>query len=188
MRLREHTIKLQGVRVLLRPMTEDDWDILLRWNNDPEILYFSDGEDISSQSLERVQQIYRRVSQKAFCFIIEVDDVPVGECWLQQMNLNRILEKYPEKDCRRIDLMIGEKTLWGQGLGTDVIGTLTRFGFEVEKADFVFCCGVADYNPRSLRAFEKNGYHIEAKIEEPPGNKARFSYDLVISREEFESN
>jgi hypothetical protein len=33
---------------------------------------------------------------------------------------------------RRIDLMIGEKRLWGRGLGTDTIRTLTRFGLEEE--------------------------------------------------------
>jgi len=187
MKLREHTVKLHGERVGLRPMTEDDWNILLKWNNNPDVLYYAEGDDVSSRSLEQIQQIYRGVSQNAFCFTIEVDNVPVGECWLQQMNLKRILEKYPEKDCRRIDLMIGEKRLWGQGIGTDVIGTLTRFGFEVEQADFIFGCDIAENNRLSLRAFKKDGYDIATKIEEPPGKKARLSYDLVISREEFEN-
>ena len=187
MRLREHSFRLDGDRVVLRPMTEDDWGILLRWNNDPDVLYFAESEDVSSQSLERVQQIYRSISQKAFCFIIEIDNIPVGECWLQQMNLERILNRYPGKDCRRIDLMIGEKELWGQGIGNDVIATLTRFGFEVEKVDYIFGCDIGEYNPRSLRSFQKNGYHIDARMEEIQG-KTSFKYDLAISREEFESN
>ncbi len=169
-------------------MTEDDWDILLRWNNDPDVLYYVSAEDDNTQSLERVRQIYRGVSQAAFCFIMEVGRSPAGECWLQQMNLERILNKYPDMDCRRIDIMIGEKGLWGQGIGTEVIGILTRFGFEAEKADMIFGCDIADYNPRSLRAFEKNGYRIDDKIEQPSGKKARFYYDLAISRREYENN
>ena len=98
-------------------MTEDDWDILLKWNSDPEVLYYSEGDNITSRNLEEVQGIYRWVSQTAFCFMIEVGGMPIGECWLQRMNLERILEKYPNADCRRIDLMIGEKAFWGQGLG-----------------------------------------------------------------------
>jgi len=39
MKLREHTIWLCGEHVLLRPMTEYDWDSLLLWNSDPEVLY-----------------------------------------------------------------------------------------------------------------------------------------------------
>ena len=170
--------------MVLRPMTEDDWDILVKWNNDPDILYYSDGGNVTSHNLQEVQQIYRGVSQNAFCFMIEVDGVPVGECWLQRMNLKSILEKYPGKDCRRIDLMIGEKSLWGQGLGTDAICTLTKFGFDDENADIIFGL-VGDYNLRSVKAFQKAGYRIDARIEEVPGSKARFSYDLAIRREEY---
>jgi RimJ/RimL family protein N-acetyltransferase len=184
MQLREHTRTLRGDRIVLRPMTEDDWDILLEWNNDPEVLYFAEGDDVGSYNLEQVQQIYRGVSQKAFCFIIEFENTAIGECWLQEMNLERVLEKYPETDCRRIDLMIGEKRLWGQGLGTDVIRTLTGFGFEHEKADIIFAPAIGDHNPRSLKAFQKAGYRIIAKIEEPAGRKAKFSHDLAITREE----
>ena len=84
MKLGEHEIVLRGEKVLLRPMTEDDWDILLKWNNDPDVLYFSESADVTSHSLEQVQRIYRVVSQNAFCFIIEVDGRPIGECWLQK--------------------------------------------------------------------------------------------------------
>jgi aminoglycoside 6'-N-acetyltransferase len=179
MKLREHDIVLRGEKVVLRPMTEGDWDTLLKWNSDPEVLYFSEDDDVTSYSLEDIQGIYRGVSQSAFCFIIELDGRPIGECWLQRMNLKRILDKYPGRDCRRIDLMIGEKDLWGRGLGTDVIQTLTRFGFEKEGADLIFGCGIADYNPRSRRAFEKVGYELDAEIELPAGRKARYEYDVV---------
>ncbi len=115
MKLREHDVRLRGERVILRPLTEEDWDILLRWNSDPEILTFADGEDVQSYGLEQVQRIYRPVSQRAFYFSVELGGVPIGECWLQQINLERILQRYPDADCRRIDLLIGEKELWGKG-------------------------------------------------------------------------
>ena len=180
--LNEHNITLHGEQVVLRPMTENDWDILARWNSDPEILYFSEGADVESYDLEEVQGIYRGVSQTAFCFIIEFNGQPIGKCWLQRMNIERLLEKYPGKDCRRIDLMIGEKRLWGQGLGTDTIRTLTRFGLEEEGADMIFGL-VGDYNLRSVGAFKRAGYEVDAEVEEPPGEKAKFGYDLVIRRQ-----
>ncbi|UCH43631.1 MAG: GNAT family N-acetyltransferase [Dehalococcoidales bacterium] len=185
MKLWEHNTTLRGGKSTLRPMTEGDWDILLRWNRDPEVLYFTDIDVVAPRELPDVQEMYRGVSRNAFCFIIEVGGEPVGECWLQKMNLERVLREYPGKDCRRIDLMIGEKGLWGKGIGTDVISTLTRFGFENEKADFVFGCDIADYNPRSLRVFQKNGYRIEAEMVQPPGNKAGIIYDLVLSKDEY---
>ena len=108
--LREHNVTLCGATVKLRPMTENDWDILARWGSDPDVLWFSEGDDVQSYSLEDVQGIYREVSQTAFCFIIQVHGHAIGECWLQKMNLDRVLSRYPDKDCRRIDLTIGERS------------------------------------------------------------------------------
>jgi hypothetical protein len=33
-KLREHDVVLRGERVVLRPMTEGDWDALFKWNSD----------------------------------------------------------------------------------------------------------------------------------------------------------
>jgi RimJ/RimL family protein N-acetyltransferase len=180
--LRTHSIVLQGPRVLLRPMTEEDWALLLRWNNDPDVRYFGDANPGGERTLEEVQDIYRTVSQTAFCFIIEADGIALGECWLQEMNLERIQQKYPEHDCRRIDLMIGERAYWDRGIGTEVVELLTLFAFVQEGADLVFGCDIADYNSASLRIFQKNGYEIEAKIAPSPEDTAEFRYDLVARK------
>ena len=129
--------------------------------------------------------MYRSVSQRAFCFMTEYDRAPVGECWLQQMNLERILKQYPGRGLRRIDLVIGEKHLWGQGLGTEAIRLLVDFGFRQEQADAIFGCDIADYNPRSLRAFQRVGFEVVAKVPEPPGNKAIYSHDVVLTQETY---
>jgi RimJ/RimL family protein N-acetyltransferase len=154
-RLRAHSVTLSDGRVTLRPLTEEDWDTLLRWHNDPEVLYFTEGEEVISRTLAEVQAIYRGVSQTAYCFMIELDGVPVGECQLQRMNLERCLERYPGKDLRRIDIMIGEARLW---------------------------VDIADYNPRSRRAFEKAGFALDADYPTPAGAKAGLVSDMVIWR------
>jgi RimJ/RimL family protein N-acetyltransferase len=180
MKLRSHDVTLVGENLTLRPMTEDDWDVLFRWNSDPDILRYTEGDDVSGYAPAQVQEIYRTVSQKAYCFMAIFDDRPIGECWLQEMNLARILQAHPDKDVRRIDLMIGEKTHRGRGLGTEMIRLLTAFAFEREHADIVFGCDIADYNIASLRAFQKAGYRLAATIEQPPGRKARSRFDLTI--------
>jgi len=163
-------------------MTEEDWDLLLVWNNAPEVLYFAEGDDVASYTLPEIQDLYRGVCKNAFCFIMTVAEHPIGECWLQRMNLERILKRFPDSDCRRIDLMIGEKAAWGHGYGTEAIRMLTDLAFIQEKADRVFGCDIADYNPASLRAFQKNGYRTVAQIAQPPGHKAKTCTDVMISR------
>jgi hypothetical protein len=36
-RVRQYNITLVGEHVTLRPLTEQDWDVLFRWNNDPSV-------------------------------------------------------------------------------------------------------------------------------------------------------
>jgi RimJ/RimL family protein N-acetyltransferase len=161
--LRAHQIRLQDGELVLRPMTEEDWALLLAWNNDPEVLYFSDGDDVSGRSLDKVQRIYRSVARTALTFVIEVDGRPIGE------------------DLRRVDLAIGEKALWGHGYGTRAIRLLTRLAFE-QGADAVFAVDVADYNVRSRRAFERVGYRVDGVVDVPQPAKGRHVYDLVRRR------
>jgi RimJ/RimL family protein N-acetyltransferase len=182
-RLRQHDVTLRDGDLVLRPMTEGDWDALLRWNQDPEVLYYSEGARVDAWSLEDVQGIYRDVSEHAYVFIAELAGRRIGECWLQEMNLDRILSRLPrELDLRRIDLMIGEKDLWGRGLGTRMIALLVRLAFEQCGADAVFGCEVADHNPRSRRAFERNGFVLDQVVPQGPGSKAREAYDMVLRR------
>lgn len=185
--LKTHDITLRIGRLVLRPLTERDWDILLRWNSDPEVLYFSEGTDVSSRTLEEVQNIYRRVSQEAFCFIVEFDGKPVGECWLQKMNLPRVSVRHAGLDCRRVDLMIGEKKYWHRGIGAGAVLLLAEFGFEREKADMIFACDVAEYNVASLNMFRKCGFEVDSSYPQPLGGKAKTCYDLVLRREKFHS-
>ncbi len=186
--LHKHDVRLQDANLVLRPMTENDWDILLKWNNDPDVLYYAEGDDVTARSLEDIQTIYRHVCANSLCFIIEWNGQPIGECWLQRMNLDRIKQKYPDKDCRRIDLMIGEKNLWGRGIGTRAIRLLVKLAFAQEGADMVFGCDIADYNLRSQRAFQNVGFVLDATHERSEGSKATFEYDYILRRADFKSN
>ena len=47
-KLEQHQTRLGEDDIVLRPMTEDDWDLLLTWNNDPEVLYHCVGGYISA--------------------------------------------------------------------------------------------------------------------------------------------
>jgi RimJ/RimL family protein N-acetyltransferase len=184
--LRSHSITLRGERLVMRPMTEADWPVLLNWNTNPQVLWFTEGDDVRTRTLDEVQRIYRGVSQHALCFVAELDGTPIGEGWLQAMNLPRILQNYPGRDVRRIDLAIGEAHLWGQGLGTEMLRLLVALGFEREGCDVLFGVDVGGHNPRSRPAFEKAGFRGLRTVPAPGSAKAAFTYDLLLTREDYE--
>jgi aminoglycoside 6'-N-acetyltransferase len=188
--IKKHDFVLDGIsprdaRIRLRPMTDADLKLLYQWNNDPEVLYYAEGDDINAYSLDEIKQLYSSVCSQAYCFIIEADGVPIGECWLQEMNLPRVLEKYPQLDVRRIDLLIGEKEWWNQGIGTTVIRLLTEFGFRQVNADLIYEPDVADYNLRSRKAFQKAGFETVGMQTAEPGDKAKYWFDLALTRDQF---
>lgn len=156
--LRTHKFVLNDHEIYLRPMTENDWDLLVDWNNRPEVLRYSEGDPTDGHPLETVKRIYRGVSQHAYCFIIMLANKPIGECWIQEMNLKRIREAFPSSLCYRIDLMIGESTQWGRGIGTRAIAMLTEFGFHELRADMIFGCDIQEENKRCIGAFRRNKY------------------------------
>ena len=178
-RIASHDVVLDGERVRLRPMTEDDWPSLLAWNRDPDVLYLTDGPGAEPCGLAETQAIYRSVCAHAFCFIIEFEARAIGECWLQRMNLQAIVDRHRGRDVRRIDIVIGAKGLWGQGLGTEAVSLLTSFGFENEGADAIYGI-VYRHNPRSRRLFEKLGFYRDAAA--PPPVEPE-TIELVITRD-----
>ena len=178
-RLRSHEVTLRAGPVALRPMTEGDWRLVAGWWNDPDIAHYADAEN-RNYTLAQVQEIVRQISRSAYCFIIEYEGKPIGDCWLQEMNLDRVLELERGRDCRRIDLEI-ERTYWNRGIGTAVIRLMVDFGFGTEGADAIFAI-VSDYNPRSRRAFEKAGLQLYDTIPQPPNSRAAVDYALVARR------
>ena len=175
--LETHDVLLHGAYVTLRPMREEDWGLLFEWNNDPEIMEHTDHDDFSPRTLVEIQSIYRWISTHAFCFIIEVEGYAIGECWLQRMNLRRIVDQFQDKNFWRIDLMIGAKELWGRGYGTEAIGLLVDFGFRHERADAIFGI-VSANNVRSVRAFRKCGFRNYRKLLEADGT---LGWDLAVT-------
>jgi len=83
--------------IVLIPMTDDHLPLLYQWNQMPDVLYWCEGLDVVTNTPEEVNGIYGDVSQKAFMFIITVNDQPIGDCWLQEMNYPVLMEKHSSK-------------------------------------------------------------------------------------------
>ena len=174
-----------GYKIVLRSLADADLPNLYRWNADPEVLYWAEGEDIQKYSPEDVEGIYGWISQNNLCFAIEVNGETVGECWLQKMNLPHVKAMYADDlDVRRIDAMIGEKVFWGKGIGTHFVGMLIKYAFENEQVDVLHCL-CEDYNRRSCRVFEKNGFTLilTERFTEP--HRGQFQYHWRLTKDEY---
>lgn len=186
-----HDITLYGGNkydIILRPLTDEHLPLLYKWCADPEVLYWTEGgteQDNLSYDVDTVHAIYGGVSKSAFCFLIEVDGVSVGECWLQKMNLPNVISMYESTtDVRRIDMSIGEKAYWGKGVGTEFISMMIDFAFYGENVQ-VLHCFCEDYNKRSQRMWQKHGFSLAMTEDLPQPQKGKFQYHYTLSRKQF---
>lgn len=185
--IQTHDITLQGgndkYSIVLRPMSDADIPLLVHLNRDPEVLQFVDDDSTEPYTEETVKGVYGYVSPMAYCFIVEVNGQPVGDCWLQKMNEPEISALYPEgTDVRRIDMSIGESSYHGKGIGTMFVGMLIDFAFRVENVE-VLHCQCNDDNIRSKKVWEHYGFHLA--FQKPRVNKPGFSDHYVLTREEY---
>ena len=187
--IRSHTITLTSPSgIFLRPLCDDHLPLLYRWNSDPEVLYWTEGVDDPdlSYSPEVVHRIYGGISHQGnLCFAIEADGQFIGECWLQQMNLPQVSALHPaDTDVRRIDMCIGEKSLWGRGIGTIAMALLVEFAFSQEGVDVLHCIN-DDYNIRSRRMMEKNGFTLIQSIPLPSSKIGNYELHWQLTKEQY---
>jgi len=192
--IRTHSHTLVGGNdrwhIVLRPLTDEHLPLLCKWNADPEILYYTEGgtDENLSYPPEMVEGIYGSVSQNALCFIIEVNGLLIGECWLQKMNLPEVLSMYaPDTDVRRIDMMIGEKEYWGRGIGTLFVGMMMELAFLTECVDVLHCL-CEDYNIRSNRVWEKNGFALALTEDLPQPQIGKQKFHWRMTKEEYRAH
>ena len=189
----QHQPVLSEGNLSLRPLTDDDWPLLLKWEGDPEVVHWFGGAIFSADQgseedhLRAVKEHFTQIRQTGHLWIIQCTQKSIGWCTLVRgPGDKQVYSDFAARDCRSIEISIGEKDCWGQGIGSTTNRLVTAFAFEQDGAEVACVCDVADYNRRSLRIFEKNGFEVYTTLSTPPGDRAQHLYYLILTRSMFE--
>ena len=153
---------LHGERIRLRAAEREDITAFLRWVNDVDVtenLFL-----VSPMSRFEEEQWYDAMMKKPtseHVLVIEIKDQspnddyrPIGTCQFHNLDWrNRSAE---------IGIMIGEKTFWNRGYGTETMRLLLKHGFDTLNFHRIWL-QVYDKNKRGIRAYEKAGFRQEGK-------------------------
>ena len=150
-----------GEKVRLRPIEGDDLPRCVKWFADPDVrhhlanyLPFSLAQE--ERWFEALQG--RTEREEALLLAIETaDGVHVGNVGLSDINWK---DRHAE-----LGIVIGEKTYWGRGYGTDAIRTLLSLAFREMNLHRVFLRVDTD-NARGIRCYEKAGFQREGVLRE----------------------
>jgi RimJ/RimL family protein N-acetyltransferase len=107
-------------------MRPEDAPSYARWYNDPDIYgHLRNMSQVITLEEERrwMQQSAADFSHRIFSVFYLPEDKLIGNAGFKHLN--------PEHGTAEIWLVLGEKSYWGQGLGSEAWWLLCRYGFEV---------------------------------------------------------
>jgi len=147
---------IRGERVYLRPGERSDIPNFVRWLSDGETTSFLSMRAPMSVAMEEkwFDDMLTHQGKDAYHFVICMleDDRPIGTMALFGIDY--------VNGHAGIGISIGEKALWGRGLGTDAMFAILDFGFGMLRLERLWL-EVYDFNKRARRSYDKCGFVLE---------------------------
>lgn len=121
------------------------------WRNDPEVAVFDQSEFIRPQGFDEISEWAQRLVS-GYTYIVSVDDVYIGTIAL--MNVD------PRNRHAELAIVIGEKSYWSKGHGTQMMEKLLEMGFEGLNLNRLYL-HVFSFNTRAIKLYEKFNFKHE---------------------------
>ena len=168
---------IYGDRIRLTAVEREDLPLFVSWLNDPEVrrglmmylpMSLAKEEKWFESMLERPQD-----SQP---LSIEVQD---GDRWVKIGNMGFFDFDYRARSAEA-GIMIGNKSYWNKGYGTDAMILLLKHGFETLNLHRIML-RVYEHNPRAIRCYEKAGYILEGRMRDASYSEGVYRDVLIMS-------
>jgi RimJ/RimL family protein N-acetyltransferase len=174
-----------GKRVRLRGAERSDLEKFVAWINDPEVtagltLFLP----MSSVDEDKWFDSVMQRSQEEKPLVIDMKD---GTDWRLIGNSSFFGFDWVARSAE-VGIMIGEKTIWNQGYGSEVMTLLLRHGFRTLNLNRIYL-RVYSENKRAIRAYEKVGFVHEGRMRQAVFKNGSYSDILYMSvlREEWDA-
>jgi len=192
-----------GERIRFRGVERGDIPKFVDWLNDPEVRHGILIHNPISQADEEnwfEGMLKRPPDEHVFGIEVHLEDegtglpsVKAGES-TQAASVEkwRLIGTYAFNDIdwhnrsAEFGIMIGEKSYWNRGYGTEAVRLLARHGFNTLNLNRIFL-HVFGNNPRAIHAYEKAGFIHEGRERQAQYMNGKYIDVLVMSllKEEF---
>jgi RimJ/RimL family protein N-acetyltransferase len=176
---------ISGPRVRLRRPEREDLPLFMAWLNDPEVrtglsMYLPIGMAEEEKWFETM--IERPQDERVLAI-----EIPHGESWRPIGSTSLFSFDYRIRSAE-FGILIGDKTVWDQGYGTEVTRLMMDHAFGTLNLNRLQLRVNAN-NLRARRAYEKAGYTFEGTMREAVFDDGVYSdLDLMsVLRTEWEA-
>lgn len=150
-------LALQGSRVRLRALRDDDVAPLTRWLNDPDVRYWLHHSEREDATEEDFRSVYMRSGDETtLSLAVETE----GQ---RLIGVTRLIGIDRAHGRAELTIVIGDKRAWDRGHGTEAMRLLLHHAFEGMGLRRVELITDAD-NARGIRAYEKCGFVREGVL------------------------
>jgi len=176
---------IYGKRIRLRSAERSDLERFIEWINDPEVtagltLFLP----MSSVDEEKWFETAMKKPQEEKPLVIDIKD---GTEWRLIGNSGFFDFDWVAR-AAEVGIMIGDKTVWNQGYGTETMSLLLRHGFGTLNLNRVYLRVYAE-NKRAIRTYEKAGFVHEGRMRQGVYKHSKYFDVLFMSvlREEWDA-
>ena len=145
---------LETERLYLREMTKDDFPLLCKHLQDPEVMYAYEHAYSDAEVWEGIEKQFWRYNTYGFgvlAVILKENDVLIGQCGLSMQ---------PCEDTEVLEIgYIFQKAYWHNGYATEAAIACREYAFNVLQEEEVFSL-IRDTNIASQNVAKRNGMSI----------------------------
>jgi RimJ/RimL family protein N-acetyltransferase len=169
--------RIHGKRLRLRAIERADVANFYEWVNDPEVTFgLSLYLPMSSLDEERWFETIGQRDPHERPMAIDVRD---GETWRLIGNCVVFGIDWINR-CAEVAIMIGDRSAWDKGYGTEAMMLLAKHCFETLNLQRVFLRVYAD-NLRAQRAYQKAGFVEEGRLRQAVFKRGAYQDAILMS-------
>lgn len=150
---------LVGDKIVLREITLEDTDNIIKWRNSPKVKKnFCIQTDFTVE--EHTNWFYSMIKTgkvKQFIIVDKISDVDVGSVYLRDIDYNNKKAEY--------GIFIGEDSCRGKGFGSEAAKLIIEFAFKTLKLHKVFL-RVFKENEAGIHSYKNAGFNIEGTFKD----------------------
>jgi UDP-4-amino-4,6-dideoxy-N-acetyl-beta-L-altrosamine N-acetyltransferase len=147
------TDRIEGNRIFLRPMREDDTKDILKWRNNPSVVrrFISRKTVTEADHLKWIREKVDTGLVKQLIITVKDTERGIGSVYLQKIDM--------ENKTAEFGIFIGEDDENGKGFGSEALQLITKYAFE-ELGIGKLTLRVLEDNKAAKSVYEKNGWVI----------------------------
>lgn len=146
-------------QIYLRPMTEEDTDLVVAWRNKPDVRSnFIYQADFTREG--HLYWLHEVVEKGRACQMIICDkekDIPLGSVYIRDIDHIHHKGEY--------GIFLGEEAARGRGIGTEAAKLMIQYGFEQLGLHRIYLRALAG-NRQAIRSYEKAGFLQEGYLKD----------------------